>query len=201
MRNVFAPAKDAGWTGGLGGLFEVIPGGAVFCSRVVDTRRVQRAVGVSLVFEPQLRSPRSAEIPHPEKNSAFNLARRVLTGGSAPPEMLSQRFSEMRHRAWLQARSILQQSTCNAVVLVAKRVLQRAITVSVRHVNVGSVRKQKLNSRKMMTSDSSEQRRAMPLIEVRNVGTGGNPLSNHVQVSGACRKYEQLMDREHGEGA
>ena len=103
----------------------------------------------------------------------------------------------MRQCVRLQPRARLQQNRCDAVVLQAKRVLKRTLTVRICHVNVRSVCEQKLNCGEVMARDGNEQRRAMLLIEVRNVSTCGDPLAQHIQVPGTRREDQKLMDGEH----
>jgi|SRR6185369_8715191 hypothetical protein len=111
--------------------------------------------------------------------------------------MLSQCFSEMRQCVRLQPCARPQQSRCDAVVLKAKRVLKRTLTVRICQVNVSPVCEQKLNCGEVMARDGNEQRRAMLLIEARNVSTCGNPLAHHIQVPGTRREDQKLMNREH----
>ena len=94
----------------------------------------------------------------------------------------------MRQCVRLQPCARLQQSRSDAVVLKAKRVLKRTLTVRICHVNVSPVCEQKLNCREVMARDGNEQRRAMLLSEVRNVSTYGDPLAHHLQVPGPRRE-------------
>jgi len=62
----------------------------------------------------------------------------------------------MRQCVRFQPGARLQQSCRDAVVLKAKRVFKRTLTVCIYRVNVSPVCEQKLNRREMMASNGSE---------------------------------------------